>query len=374
VAVGSVIAGFPVGLVWWLVVGRPGARDTFPPSAEALTAAAGRHALPLIVAWLALNLLVFVLTEVAVAVIVVLGYDAARDVYAQISAITAWANSRSANLGWRLFVDGLALAAAVALSRRGHRPLALYLGIFGLLDVRSALTAADAPLGRFYSVGPGTPVDFWWLVLFSLIALFWLVRGRLTSARVNRLLFVVLVTALLRQTDFISNPFSPFLGFAGIGFIAFGIVWDAVTVGAWANATSPALPRVSRIFLYLGYVLLTVTVINWSLTLHNLTAVSWFTGEIGLGGLNVFGRPLLYAIFAVTLTLPPGHHPPTVKRPRHVIADGPGRSAGRGRPYVRGPLLRLAAFAEAGVEGAPEAVAEEVQAQDGQENRRAGEE
>jgi len=114
----------------------------------------------------------------------------------------------------------------------------------------------------------------------------------------------VLITALLRQTDFISNRFSPFFGSGGVWFIAFGLAWDALTIGAWANQSSAGLPRVSRIFLYLGYTLLTVTVVCWAVSAHDLTAVNRLTGEAALDGLQLYGRPMLYAIFAVTLAAP----------------------------------------------------------------------
>jgi hypothetical protein len=111
----------------------------------------------------------------------------------------------------------------------------------------------------------------------------------------------MLVTMLLRQTDFISNRFSPFATSAGLAFIVFGIVWDALTIGSWANEGSRGLPRVSRIYLYLGYVLMTVTVINWAVASHDLEAVGRLTGDVGLIGLEALGKPMLYAIFAVTL-------------------------------------------------------------------------
>jgi hypothetical protein len=106
---------------------------------------------------------------------------------------------------------------------------------------------------------------------------------------------------LLRQTDFISNRFSPFVASGGLGFIALGLVWDALTIGAWANVGSHGLPRVSRIFLYLGYVLMTVTVVNWAVASHDLEAVGRLTGDVGLVGLEAFGKPLLYTIFVLTL-------------------------------------------------------------------------
>ena len=136
---------------------------------------------------------------------------------------------------------------------------------------------------------------------FALFALVWLVRGQLTDDRVAGLLLLLLITALLGQTDFISNRFSPFFGSGGVWFIAFGLAWDALTIGAWANASTPTIPRVSRILLFLGYSLLTVAVVNWAVSVHDLTAISRLTGEAALDGLERHGRPMLYAIFAVTL-------------------------------------------------------------------------
>ena len=57
--------------------------------------------------------------------------------------------------------------------------------------------------------------------------------------------------------------------------------------------------RVSRIFLYLGYVLMTVTVINWAAASHDLEAIGRLTGDLGLLGLEAFGKPLLYTIFVL---------------------------------------------------------------------------
>ena len=64
---------------------------------------------------------------------------------------------------------------------------------------------------------------------------------------------------------------------------------------------SSGLPRISRIFLYLGYVLMTVTVVNWAVASHDLEAVGRLTGDVGLVGLEAFGKPLLYTIFVLTL-------------------------------------------------------------------------
>jgi hypothetical protein len=58
---------------------------------------------------------------------------------------------------------------------------------------------------------------------------------------------------------------------------------------------------VSRIWLYLGYVLFSIAVLNWAVASHDLLQVDFFTGQAALGGFGIFGKPLIYAIFAVTL-------------------------------------------------------------------------
>lgn len=60
----------------------------------------------------------------------------------------------------------------------------------------------------------------------------------------------------------------------------------------------------SRIFLYVGYVLLTVTVVNWALAAHDLNSIGKLTGGAALVGFARFGKPMLYAIFAATLSKP----------------------------------------------------------------------
>lgn len=69
----------------------------------------------------------------------------------------------------------------------------------------------------------------------------------------------------------------------------------------WANADSPGLPRVARIFLYPGYVLLTVTLVNWALATHDLAKVAQLTDDAARFGLDRFGEPMLYAIYPATL-------------------------------------------------------------------------
>jgi hypothetical protein len=198
----------------------------------------------------------------------------------------------------------LALAGAIRQARRARPAPALYLAIFSLLQLASHFKAPGQPLSFLARQGE-SPVHFWWLLLFTLAGLLLLLRQRLNLERAGQLFFITLIAVLLQQTSFLENPFNPLAdGLAisgGVGFLVFGLTWDALTAGAWANESSRGLPRTSRIFLYLGYVLLTVTLVNWALTSHDLNRLWMFTGGIAARGLAVFGRPLLYGIFALTL-------------------------------------------------------------------------
>jgi hypothetical protein len=270
------------------------------PAGEPLTAAAERAALPLIVAYQAIVLIfTAVLLVLLAARTITLDVQPLRDLFAGVSAAFDWLILQTGI--WYLIVYCAALTASFLLARRGQARPALYVGAFGAMGLRNDLTQPGGPLGALSWSGVGNPVDFWWIVLVTVTGTLWLLRGRLSLERAARLFFIVAVSALLRQTDFISNPFSPFLSFTGIGFVAFGIVWGTLTGAAWVNGDSRALPRAGRIFIYVGYSLLSVTLINWALATHNLTEAGNLGGDMALIGLNRFGKPMLYAIYVATL-------------------------------------------------------------------------
>jgi hypothetical protein len=301
---GALVIPLSVGAVWWLVR-RHGGEGI---SVERLVDVAKRVVMPLIGAYLGLQGVDIVLTLLAGLLSLLflgLGFG---EIERLSGALEFSGRLIAQDANWQTLLAVLTILATFWFLRRGRRTLALYLGILGTNALWIQLTDPGRPLS-FFGWNGLEPVDFWWVLIFSAVALSWFVRGRLTEERARLLLLLVLITLLMRQTGFIEDPFSPVLGFTGVGMIALGIVWDALTIGFWANNDSPGLPRVSRILLYLGYVLFSVAVLNWSVASHDISQVDFFTGQAALGGFSLFGKPLIYAIFAVTLAESVGDEP-----------------------------------------------------------------
>lgn len=193
---------------------------------------------------------------------------------------------------WRpLMLVALGVALAIVAARRGRPSLAAFGLILAWHQSMAWLTAAGRPLrGLRYELAD---VDLLVTVALAALALLWLARRALSLERSVRLLAMALLMALLNQTEFLDNPFSPLFGFAGVFFLVFGIVWNILGAGGFANQASPGLPRASRLLLYLGYVLVSVSVAHWYLVSHNIVqqaAQAAFTSS----GFLIFGLPLAY--------------------------------------------------------------------------------
>jgi len=281
-----------VGIVYALVT-----RGRVVLSEERVAAAGERVLFPLVLAYSVVPLLTFLLLGCAMALPT---KGALAGVQQGIFPVVDFLTNRAV-MPWHIILSSAAIIAAFLFARRGQAAIALYLGIFGGLEIWGALARPGALLSVLDWRGQG-PVEFWWLLIFTGAAICWGARGRLKPERQSQLVVLLFVITLMRQRGFIENPFSAFFGFAGVVLIAFTLVWDMATRGSWANADSPGLPRVSRIFLYLGYVLLAATVLTWAVTTHDLQTVRKLTGDSALVGFDRFGKPLLYAMFALVLT------------------------------------------------------------------------
>ena len=322
-----------VGLVWWFVMRRQSERPDEPLDVEQVLEVGKKAAILLIIPFFVLlwSDFFFDLTFYSMNAVPIMDLtEPANKVNELLYGLhDPW---DPYEFSVRSLLAGLSLVLAFLLVRRGRRYLALYLGVFGAVELWIQLTGPDAPLGALEWKGPEHAqvteivygggrdmVNIWWVVILALVGLVWLIRGRLTTERVQRLLLLLLITALMQRMEFLEDPTSVVPGLTGVGIvIAFGIIWDVLTAGSWTNMGSAALPRLSRIFLYLGFVLFSVTVVNWSVATHNLYEVEALTGGTALNALDIFGKPLLYTIFAVTLALPAKPPPQDLDPPKPV--------------------------------------------------------
>lgn len=205
---------------------------------------------------------------------------------------------------WHLAVGVVALVIGCRRANSGRIASGIYAGLFGVLNVWNVLTASDVLPIELRARGSWA-VESGWLVLIGGCGVRRFLRRRDASLAADALLFPLLVLALMRQRDFIENPFTPVFGFAGAAFVAFGLLWDIATQGAWTNADTPSFPRLTRTYFYAGYVLLTAAVLLWAAATHDLDGVQRMTGGAALLGFDRFGKPLLYGLLLLTL-LPPG--------------------------------------------------------------------
>jgi FtsH-binding integral membrane protein len=126
----------------------------------------------------------------------------------------------------------------------------------------------------------------------------------LSRHRARGLLLSFSLAVLLGQQGFLEDPLGV-LGFLGLVLIAMGFVADAAAYGSWANRDSPGLPRVSRVLLYVGYVLFAVALVNWALVTHDLADVQLYTGQGALSGFAALGQPLIFLVFLSVITSRP---------------------------------------------------------------------
>jgi hypothetical protein len=279
-----------VGLVWWLL-GRIRQSELPGIKKEDQTIDnISRFAFPIIVIYLAPSLIASFLNSISNVIFIPVFVKWLLDIESTLIRYTQ---------EWMLIFSAALFLTSLWFAKKGRGTLSLYLGLFGLLDVYYRMTQLGYPLDVLNWKGD-QPVHFWWFFLIAGIAVFLLIKKQLTKANAVTLFFITFTIFLISQRDFIENPFTIF-GFAGVGFIAFGMLWDMMTNGRWVNQDSPALSRNGRIFLYVGYSLLTAVVVSWTLVTHHHDFLEFVTGDGAMSGFDRFGVPMIYMIFLTAL-------------------------------------------------------------------------
>lgn len=183
--------------------------------------------------------------------------------------------------------------------------------LVGLIYIVSNLTTSGQPLD-FLGDSGNVPADFWWSALLLVVLLRWLYKGELTAQRATSLFILSLINTLIfRQTDFVEEPLLPIFELAGTGVIALGFIWDTYTMGHWANEGTSRLPRTSRVYIYLGFMIIATAILTWAVATQDIGTINSFTGNIASGGLKRIGRPMLYMLYPLLLLLPKDHLPLT---------------------------------------------------------------
>lgn len=286
-----------VGAVWWLVDTLADRADGDETQDGDITGAARSVGLPLALGYQAVTLLLLL---VIIGVNVVGRFDTASrlDIFDDAYRFTAAVNRGSWTSWWRWAFDAAIIVVALVLARRGQRSVALVLAVIGSVDLLSQSTDRGNWLSAL--LWDDAAVDHVWFLVFATAGITWFLRGTLDEIRAERLFFLVLLGALIRQSDFISDPFAVFLSSAGVGFVAFGLLWGFLTAGSWANEDSPKFPRSARVFVYLGYSLFSITLLNWFVLAHDVDNIDSVTDRLPSFGQYLLGLPMLYAVFAVT--------------------------------------------------------------------------
>jgi hypothetical protein len=282
---------------WWAIGTVAGRRPGTATGDDVVDHGSARVRLPLGLAYAGVPFLVIPLLFLLQA----LGYLGIADVgfYEALSSLAGALNDDWVITTYRVVLGLVLVVVGMLLARRGRASLAMFLGAVGVSDLVAQLFANVDPLHGLLWDGPA-PLDAVWVTVFAAAGVWWLVRRRLTEVRAERLFFVVLASALLSQFEFVADPLAPLLGFAGVGFIVFGLVWGFLTGGGWANEDSARFPRSSRVYLYLGYSLFSVALLNWFAATHDVAELSGIE-FLGTSGVTLLGYPLLYALFTLVL-------------------------------------------------------------------------
>jgi hypothetical protein len=135
-----------------------------------------------------------------------------------------------------------------------------------------------------------------------------LVRRRLSTDRALGLAAVLTLAVLLSLRSVVADPFAALLGYTGVAFVLFGVVWDFLTGSDWANSDGRRVRQPVRVLLAVGYPLLTVTVLAADALIRRPRTFSDVNGFAELGAL-ILGTALLAAAAVVVLAAVRGDRP-----------------------------------------------------------------
>lgn len=148
-------------------------------------------------------------------------------------------------------VLAVAICGVVAVRgvRRGHRGQAELALVVGLFSAVGALDMLGVPFLRtdLHVLATAT------LIIVTVVGGSWVVRRRLTMARLHAIGVAVLLAGAISARDLLADPLGWLLGSAGGALLVLGLVWNLLTNADPANGDSPRFPRASRTLVVVGY-------------------------------------------------------------------------------------------------------------------------
>lgn len=293
--VGSALLVALIG-AWWWWLGRFGPRPGTEPGDDSVDHGSGRVRLPLGLAFAGISL---VLAPTLLLAQSLAFFDVLPQLIRLLGNVADALSNETVVFAYRLTIGITMCVLGVRAARSENRTLAMFLGAVGISEIVSQLLDHAGPLDALLWAD-AKPIDSVWTLVIVGVSIRWALRRELSASRAARMLFIAALGALLSRPEAIADPLSPWIGFAGVGVIVFGLVWGFLTQGGWTNLDTPKFPRSSRVFLYLGYSLFSVALLSWFAVTHDIAELATIQGT-GENGLVLLGRPLLYALSALLL-------------------------------------------------------------------------
>ena len=293
--VGAVLLACAIGALWLLLDRLADRHETDSSRIGDVVSDAQKVALPVAVA-LCVTTLPIVLVRLTSQVVFAVDRDSS--ISPRLNEWTDRMSDESTLLVARVAAACAFIVASVLLARRGRRGPAELVGVIGVVLLASYATASGAVLESLG--GWDRSLDFVGVATIIGLVVHRVVRRSLTTRFLGSVLLLLVLTVLLTARDFVSNPLSIVLGFAGVGFILFGYVWNFITGAEASNSDSAAFPRDARLLLFCALNVFGVTVLAWAAMVRS---VSFGTdlGPFATLGDEVVGIPLIVAGF-VALT------------------------------------------------------------------------
>ncbi len=221
-----------------------------------------------------------------------------------------WLTDSSGVRGQRIALAIVLVAISVWHASRGRRGVAELCGVIGIVLLVDLSTSRGAILAGIRFVP--SEVDRTGLIVTLGLGAYWVATRTLSALRAERLVLLLILTALLNQRTFITDPIGRLIGFTGIGFVLFGFVWTFLTTGVGANGDSAAYPRDSRLLLFYAQSLFGVVLLACAAVSRNSVLTGSSAGFAAIGD-EVLGVPLLLAAFFTLLVAAVQNRPWPVK-------------------------------------------------------------